>query len=517
MPHSFNLIKQPFIPCLMPDGTRRELGLAEVLLRAHEIRAIRDGSPLATIALIRLLLAVLHRVFGPRDLDQWGSVWQAGAFDEGPLGSYFDQWRDRFDLCHTEHPFYQVADLEEGEGSVWRLAFVQSNNATLFEHRNEADADPVSAAQAARMLVTYQAFAIGGGVSKPFNLSHAPLVKQGGYAATVTGDNLFETLWLNAVCVNDRQPMPSTAEDRPAWERNGFGEPERGGRLPTGYLDYLTWQSRRIRMLSEPGHDLRFSRACVLQGHALSDGFGPHEPMFAYFKTKQRGFVAHQLQPGRALWRDSHALLQHGTDQAMPPAVVRHVASAAQRRHVPRDRLFVLTLYGLSSDRAKLELWRHEELPLPSALLLDDDLVAAVGDMLSVAEGAAGALRQAVRRLAELQLAPQTARRPDKDEAARLSASYRVAERCWPRLEEPFRRAVVALQDDVDGVRCEWLKAVVRTARQSLEEILASLDASPRTMLAAYDDGVSSGQWGAVKVLNVELHKITHPMEETRS
>ena len=69
MTYSFNLIDEPWIPCLRPDGTTIALGLRETLLQAHELREIRGDTPLETAALHRLLLAILHRVFGPSGPD----------------------------------------------------------------------------------------------------------------------------------------------------------------------------------------------------------------------------------------------------------------------------------------------------------------------------------------------------------------------------------------------------------------------------------------------------------------
>ena len=94
MTYSFNLIDQPWIPCTMPDGSHVELSLQGTLLQAHEIREIFDQSPLVTAALHRLLLAILHRNFGPASRSEWQTLWQAKRFDSARLGSYFSGWHD---------------------------------------------------------------------------------------------------------------------------------------------------------------------------------------------------------------------------------------------------------------------------------------------------------------------------------------------------------------------------------------------------------------------------------------
>ena len=47
---SFLLTTEPWIPCRMPDGTHRELGLVDVLVGAHEIEGVHDSSPPVTLA-----------------------------------------------------------------------------------------------------------------------------------------------------------------------------------------------------------------------------------------------------------------------------------------------------------------------------------------------------------------------------------------------------------------------------------------------------------------------------------
>ena len=63
---SFNLIDQPFIPCVTREGQHAEFSLLETLTRAHEIRELCDESPLVTIALHRLLLVRQVTIEWPR-------------------------------------------------------------------------------------------------------------------------------------------------------------------------------------------------------------------------------------------------------------------------------------------------------------------------------------------------------------------------------------------------------------------------------------------------------------------
>ena len=66
----------------------------------------------------------------------------------------------------------------------------------------------------------------------------------------VQNESLFQTLALNLIRYPDRANdavMPCIRLDAPAWEMDDPCKPDRS--VPFGYLDYLTWQSRRVLLL----------------------------------------------------------------------------------------------------------------------------------------------------------------------------------------------------------------------------------------------------------------------------
>jgi len=258
----FNLLDEPWLPCVTLEGERKDVGLRDALLGAHNFADLRDPSPLVTAALHRLLLAILHRAHdGPKNLKDWQAIWEAGAFDPQRLGDYLDQWQERFDLFDENHPFYQVAGFEvaskDGGTPAKNLALEVSagNNPTLFDHSSDAAPPPLSQGAAARSLVANQVWSPSGGKGPKSNLfgphgyrSAAPLV--GGVVVLLRGDSLFATLMLNLLTYNRDLPFEHTgSEDVPAWERDALPEP--GPRAARGYLDLLTWQSRCVRLLPE--------------------------------------------------------------------------------------------------------------------------------------------------------------------------------------------------------------------------------------------------------------------------
>jgi CRISPR system Cascade subunit CasA len=194
----FNLLDEPFIPCLLPHGGRAELGLRQVLQQAPQIREIVDPSPLVTTCLHRLLLAILHRNFGPVDAPAWKQLWDAGRFDQAILSRYFDRWGNRFDLFSAKYPFYQTAGWRAKEpSSSKRLEheLVVGNIARHFHHVQQSTPRFLTPPQAARLAIVQQAYCMGGGKSETRYTSNGPLVKLA--LMMVRGQNLFQTLLLN--------------------------------------------------------------------------------------------------------------------------------------------------------------------------------------------------------------------------------------------------------------------------------------------------------------------------------
>ncbi|WP_225931434.1 type I-E CRISPR-associated protein Cse1/CasA [Leptolyngbya sp. 7M] len=290
----FDLRKEPWIPCATAHGIY-EKSLVDVLTEAHTIRELIGDSPPVTIALHRLLLAILHRIYrGPQDTDEWGTLYSGGLFDADKIKEYFNEFADRFDLFHETYPFYQTTSVRDKvkDGAVIKLYFHSSNNATLFDHTSVFSPKVLTPAEAARLLVMIQAFDTGGqitGDNGADSAKSAPLIQSA--VALIRGESLFETLMFNLhrYCGEDAAPFEfDENKDQPAWERDT--PTIRGSRLPDGPIDLLTWQSRRV--LLEPEQDengnLIVRRSAALAGYSFPDGMEIHtkETMQAFAKSK---------------------------------------------------------------------------------------------------------------------------------------------------------------------------------------------------------------------------------------
>ena len=80
---SFNLIEEKWLPCVLLDNTFKNLSLNDVLTDAASIQELIGDSPPVTIALHRLLLAILHRALNaPQNYEDWNDFWKAKSWNK---------------------------------------------------------------------------------------------------------------------------------------------------------------------------------------------------------------------------------------------------------------------------------------------------------------------------------------------------------------------------------------------------------------------------------------------------
>jgi CRISPR system Cascade subunit CasA len=488
MKASFDLCCQPWLPCLGRDGQPVALGLADALVQAHQLRELQGDTPLETAALHRLLLAILHRVFGPESRRAWAALWQRGRWDEAAVRAYLQRWQDRFDLFDDVHPFYQTANPREGTSPITRLDIsLAYNNATLFEHQMADGSLSVSPAQAARWLVTLQSSGVGTGPpSDPYPAG--PLVNA--MLVMPQGQTLFETLMLNLLEYHDDRPIPSGPDDRPIWEhdQNPYPPSPKTFYRP-GYLAYLTWQCRTVRLLPHQVDGQVVVRQCHLAPGARWDSSLIEDPMKVYVRDEKKGTWPLRLRQDRALWRDSHALFRLRDPSFRPPLAFRELAEHMDRGTLRREQIHNYVVLGLSNDNASLNFYRQERMPLPLAYLAEDEQGERLRDSLfqalQAAEDAGNVLRKAGRELAAWIVSPTDKSKAHPDNVKLVFGRLRIESHYWPGLEIAFDRFVrdLAIKDQtaLDG----WLDTVLRTARRAFEHAAEATGDPMRGLKAA--------------------------------
>jgi CRISPR system Cascade subunit CasA len=468
----FDLVDEPWLPCIRPDGTERQLGLYETLAQAHESLELHGETPLETAALHRLLLAVLHRVVdGPRSAKAWARLWARGRWDEAALRAYFEQWRDRFDLFEDTHPFYQSPDKRVKPKSLNSLAHqvASGNNPTLFDHHTDDEGIVLTPAEAARMLVTDQAFGLAGlsGLTQKFTDGTCA----SGITFLVQGQTLFETLMLNLVRYTDESPIAREPQDVPSWEMDDPFTPVRT--VPLGYLDYLTWQNRRILLMPAETPQGTTVRQMTM-APALRLDNSVENPMMHYRRDEKRGAMPLSFFEGKALWRDSSALFELHNPGQSPPIVMHWLAELVYGEHLSRSQHYRCLALGMSKKQAKVYFFRQEQIPLHLSLLPNDPeaehLRELLRNALSTASRTGGALREAGRDLARWIVSPNDKSKAHKDDVQPVFDQLDLDRRYWPRLEVSFQTFIRDLPGKRQAALDRWVDVVCNTARQAFDE-----------------------------------------------
>ena len=465
----FNLVEEKWLPCLMLDNSLKDLSLREILTNAAEIREIVGDSPPVTIALHRLLLAILHRALNaPQNYEDWSDYWRAKSWNnEGKLDKYLADWKHRFDLFDEKRPFYQAGSIKDSvqDGAIIQLYFQGKNNATLFEHSTIEVPNAVSPAEAARFLVTFQGFDFGG-IKADGSAQTAPLLQSA--IALVRGENLFETLMLNFHAYNEQDEMPfrfSFKNDLPAWEGE---ETESKERQTQGYVDLLTWQARRILLQSEKTEngETYVKNSVIMKGFQFPKNYqrDKQETMMTFRKSRTEGFYSLGFNENKALWRDSVSLFQTIKDEQYRPKTLDWLNELAYEGILQRTDVYPIEFYGLAADKGKLLFWQQDRFNLPLAYLNNDDLLNDLKQAIQFAEDMSGVLRFTVKVLAE-QL--------ESD-----ANSFPAMPFYWSGLENRFQILLSGLPIDKEAAMQNWFGFVDKSAKKAFDDTANSLSGS---------------------------------------
>ncbi len=491
---SFNLIEKKWLPCVMLDNSLKDLSLKDVMTESTNIRELVGDSPPVTIALHRLLLAILHRALNaPQNYEDWNNFWQAKSWDNAKLEKYFADWKHRFDLFDETRPFYQVSTVKDSvqNGAIIQLYFQGKNNATLFEHSTTGEPKAVSPAEAARLLIAFQGFDVGG-IKADGSGQTSPLLNSA--IGLVRGENLFETLMLNwhSYNENDDEPFPfSVKNDLPAWEREA--ETEVIERKANGYIDLLTWQSRRILLQPERTADDKIvvKNIVIMRGFQFPKGYENYnkETMMAFRKSKTEGFYSVGFNENKALWRDCLSLFQTIDGEQYRPKMLDWLNELVGEGFLERSNVFPIEFYGLSSDKAKLLFWQQDRFNLPLIYLNDNELLNKLKTAISFAEEISYVLKGTLKNLA--------------DSLETNAANFSAISIYWGSLEIEFKKLMLELPEKQTDAMREWFSFVDKTAKDSFNQTSKTLSGSAAELKAVVNaQGLFNGLRGKLLKTN---------------
>jgi len=491
----FNLIDEPWVLVLDAAGQRMELSLRETFHRAGEMRALSGDIATQTFAVLRVLLAVLHRaVYGLGELSP--SIYSSTDWQQAleQVDAYLDAFHDRFWMQHPVQPFMQVADLTtsgSADPDLSRIICDGPGSSTFLTTRLGQSLTSIPWSQAARWLVHVQAFDIAGIHSGAIG---DPRVKAGkgygigtGWAGQIggiyaEGDSIRNTLLLNLIAPGGAH-LIGGPNDLPIWERPALsqlpqdwlsGSADQSYRQPTGPVDVFTWASRRIRLFGTQSHTTGVINA---QGDRLTpQNRFQVEPFTAWRyseqQTKKLGIAVYmplKHEPGRAFWRGLGALLPQSqqTDAQGKPAPRRPPALIDWLAESRYGGLIKLRSVGISygSQEAAFSELVTDELVLPAVIL--DPSAVDLQQEVALAVDCADKAVFAVVKLAE-NIAQAAGADPQLDSSANKAKAVAYA-----HLDQSFRqwvRSIRATSNPVD-LRAAWQSEV----RHQLEALGAEI------------------------------------------
>ncbi|MCD8148562.1 MAG: type I-E CRISPR-associated protein Cse1/CasA [Clostridiales bacterium] len=523
----FNLLDEPWICVMLPDCTVREVSLKEVFSQAHTFRGLAGELVSQDTAVLRLLLAVLYRVFSQVNVsgeenepgndgeavERWAELWSRGNFPEEPIFTYLEKYRDRFWLFHPVWPFYQVPDAargtEYGASKLNGELSESSNKLRLFPSRTGEYRSAVTYAEAARWLLYVNGYDDTSAKPKKKGLPSPGAGWLGRLGLIMAdGDNLFETLMLNLTFLQDGEKM-WRGDSLPVWELPEVRSEERTQiSVPDNPAALFTLQSRRLLLKREGEKVIGYS---LLGGDFFSGDNAFEEQMTVWKRVEEKGKKAADRQPiyrprrhdpSHQMWRDFASFVDssdiNSSAQGHKPGVISWVEYLQAYEITDQERLvrfrissvqygdkdfFItdefsdsLTFYaGLLTEKGKA--WR---MLAQEMVLMCDDLAYCISKL--------------AQNLIRARIGQENGDKGGKREA---SACNRAKEQLYYRFDIPFRRWLCSLNPDMDGEICdikrqEWQEEAWKITMELGREMVA--EAGPRAITGRMVEGKAGGE-----------------------
>jgi len=471
---SFNLWSAPWITVEQSDGALAEMGIEETLLRASELRAIYDPSPLVIVGIHRLLTAVLQDALEPQRPSDLRRLWEGGCFPEAKIRQFGAMYAHRFDLFSEDEPFLQSADLPrqpppraKGVKPVTYLMpdFPAGTEVTHYRH-GAAEDNAFCLTCAARGLVTIPPFATSGGAGIKPSINGVPPIY-----VLPGGKTLFESLTASLVLPDPRyQPAAaSTTKDAVWWKREPLVK-HKAVVHEVGYLHSLTFPARRVRL-----HPERLDANCSRCGQNSSWGVRSmvyqmgesrpkdapfwFDPFAAYRIRGEKEPVPIRPVEGKALWREFAALflpsIAEGQERTQPPSVLYQRVEEG----IGSDYHFLpYRCIGIRTDmKAKVFEWIDAGFDVPVSLIHDVDGGEEVRQGIEFASDCAGIIASTFRK---------TFTSEGRQSEHHAELRRRMVDAYWAALAGPFRHFVleVAKRETREPARHRWIDRVVEEA-----------------------------------------------------
>ena len=385
------MLYSPLFTVVFSEGQVEQVGLMDLLSKAHQIKDIKANSCTGKLALMRFCIAFLSDAYKLQYLDDRAELLDDGIFEVGKLQSYVAKCEAEgvsFNLDDEKRPFMQAAfnaKLDaKFEKPVAKILFdcPGGNNHIHLDHRHEDAHEVDTQAAFEAMLETY--LFCPAGLSGASNVNNTPPVY-----AIVYGKNLFETLVLNMVSADEIINIPY-GEGEIAWRQGECIAP--GEKVvEMSFLKAFTWQPRRLTLHWDEDSMVRhvhLQNGLNFQGNGLW-----MDPHVIYRRNKDGAWFSVKPELGRELWRDIGTLIS-GDQNARSSIPLQNARSIMGKAPAVMD----VELIGMISNQEAILGRTSERLQLPVQLFSRDDLAQEFRMALNLAESMNRALDNAVKQ-----------------------------------------------------------------------------------------------------------------------
>lgn len=496
----FNLLDEPWIIVKTKANETKTWSIMELFEHAHEAQELAGELPTQDVAIMRLLLAIMHGAFVTDEMETaddaielWTDLWEEKQFRFDEIKAYLEPYHDRFWLFHPTQLFYQSAHIKQkmdeykvAKGkkvsseikwkTVARLVgdLFQSDNAPrLFPARTGETQTSLTYAEAARWLLHLNGF--------DDDSAKMPTPKGVGYLGQLgllyaKGRNLFETLMLNFVLIDDRDEVFADGEEdsKAYWEKPVCETIEREIPQPRAQKELLTMQSRRIFLRREQGMVTGY--LLTMGDYFAKDASLLNEVMTVWKDDDTRGFAPKRHLLECQIWREFSSLLgmQENT-KSRQPGVIHWLQILEDEVEEIKPLHICVTgaSYSLKGAGWQIVDYIQDDLAIHASLLdkMNETWVQEIVGVLAKTKDAVKGIGHLAIDIAEVS---GDSMQGNDSTKKRESAKF-AQEDGYYHLDQVFRRWLLGVDPDKDELEKkmgEWLliakKTLLRLAQEQL-------------------------------------------------
>ncbi len=500
------LLYEPWLRVVDFDCNIHEVSLIQLFEDAHKYKDLCGELPTQDFAVLRLLLAILHTVFSRYDLngniapfkdiddalDRWEELWKNGKFPIKVIADYLETQKERFWLFHPERPFFQSEHAKVGTkykaSKLYGTLSESNNKARLFTNVSGESKETMTFSEAARWLTYLNAFddtsakasseakgKYNSGKAEKISMSAGWLGRLG--LVCVSGNNLFETLMLNLIIVDNNDEL--YGEEKPIWEREKIPDGERIKIImPDNLSELYTLQSRRVFLIKE---NQEVKGYYLIGGDFFDKENAFIEPMTVWRNDKKKKtniYVPQRHNSAKQFWRDFSALIP-SDENIRKPGVVSWIELLEQEQKLDNKLIYLQIAsvqYG-DKDFFVTNVF-SDSLQIHASLI--SDMNKQWRKMVLNSVEFCDTIARKVWTLAEEINLSEGGDYVEKDNAgSSIVAANKAKADFYNRIDAPFRKWLCTLDpklDDAENKQKEWRHECVKIAKDLGNEIISHID-----------------------------------------